>query len=269
MIDVQYLRHSGTDLDIVNAAKVSFDAESGWENTCTCSGVSLCTLDCLDLKLSAKDEGLLGFLARGMKTADFNQMVEQIMASEDRTEVVNLLRQFRSTPLHKSPFNHAFATFRVKAPIFVARQLVKHEYMPWNEVSRRYVEGDLEWYFPEPGDWRSQPENVKQGSGAAVADIDAFWIDQNYKRLIDLSEEVYYDAIARGLSREQARMFLPQSLMTEWVWSGSLYAIAKMCQLRLDAHAQAEARYVAEKIDVTMADLFPVSWESLKKHGAN
>lgn len=239
MIDVEYLRHCGDDLAVVNAARVSFHAESDWVGVCDCETEYECDGHCAvtpEVELCAKDAGLIDYLARHK---------------------------------HKSPFNHAFASFRVKAPIFVARQLVKHEYMPWNEVSRRYVEGDLEWYWPEYDDWRSQPKNVKQGSGEPLQLIDRSIITDNYRRLISVAEDVYYDAIARGLSREQARMFLPQSLMTEWVWSGSVYAFAKMCQLRLDSHAQKESQYVAEKIDATMAALFPVCWEALKKHGAN
>lgn len=230
MIDVEYLRHSGDDLAVVNAARVSFDVESDWENADRAleySGV--------ELRLSDRDTRLINYLAKHR---------------------------------HKSPFNHAFASFRVSAPIFVARQLVKHEYLPWNEVSRRYVEGDLEWYWPEADDWRSQPENVKQGSGEPLSPEDVEIIEDHYRDLIECAELVYYDAIARGLSREQARMFLPQGLMTTWVWSGSLYAFAKMCQLRLDSHAQRESGYVAEKIDATMEALFPISWAALKEHGA-
>jgi thymidylate synthase (FAD) len=234
MIDVQYLRHTGTDLDVVNAAKVSFHAESEWEDDCTCAG--LCNLDCFaEFKLSDKDASLIDFLARHK---------------------------------HKSPFNHCFVTFRVKAPIFVARQLVKHEYLPWNEVSRRYVEGDLEFYTPPDGDWRSQPANVKQGSGAPLDRYDVNALADRYGMLLRDAERLYQDAIDIGLSREQARMFLPQSLMTEWVWSGSLYAFAKMCQLRLDSHAQREASYVAQPILENLKALFPVSTAALMKHGA-
>lgn len=234
MIEVTYLRHTGDDLSVVNAAKVSFAAESQWaEDSCTCGGI--CNLDCLFPTLTPKDAGLIDYLAR-----------------------------FR----HKSPFNHAFATFRVKAPIFVARQLVKHEYMPWNEISRRYVSDDLEFYFPEIDDWRDQPENVKQGSGDPLPPNVANMIHRRFEAVCKAAEEAYRYAVAKGLSREQARMILPANLMTEWVWSGSLYAFAKMCQLRLDAHAQAEARYVAKQIDEQMSLLFPVSWSALQKHGA-
>lgn len=169
---------------------------------------------------------------------------------------------------HKSPFNHCFITFRVKAPIFVARQLVKHEYLPWNEVSRRYVEGDLAWYWPDATDWRSQPKDVKQGSGEALPESYVDTLEVKYLDLLRTAEALYEESIELGLCREQARMFLPQSLMTEWIWSGSLYAFAKMVQLRTGAHAQHEARYVAELIEAEMIRFFETSMTKLKEHGA-
>lgn len=227
MIDVQYLRHSGDDLAVVNAARVSFDSESDY----VCTDMKIGTY-----VLPEKDVKLIDYLARHK---------------------------------HKSPFNHAFVSFRVKAPIFVARQLVKHEYLPWNEVSRRYVEGDLEWYLQlDDTEWRSQPDNVKQGSGGVITDPQVRHdISAGYQELIRIAENLYFNSIDLGLCREQARMFLPQSLMTTWIWSGSVYAFAKMCQLRLDGHAQREASYVAQPILNNLNALFPVSTEALMKHG--
>lgn len=225
MIDVEYLRHCGDDLSVVNAARVSFEAESDWEDHNRAGNV-----------LSKRDQKLIDFLARHK---------------------------------HKSPFNHAFVSFRVSAPIFVARQLVKHEYLPWNEVSRRYVEGDLEFYWPDAYDWRRQPANVKQGSGFPLDQDEVHRLSVAYEKLIETAKDAYYTAIANGLCREQARMFLPQSLMTSWIWSGSVFAFAKMCSLRVDNHAQAESKYVAEKILRNLYALYPVSTEALMKHGAN
>lgn len=241
MIDVEYLRHSGDDLAVVNAARVSFDVESEYEQVCGC-GATLADGNCgtsncrFHDELTARDRGLIKYLAKHK---------------------------------HKSPFNHAFVSFRVTAPIFVARQLVKHEYLPWNEVSRRYVEGDLKFYWPADDDWRSQPENVKQGSGEPLGATDVAHLQRRYSTLLNYAQSMYEDAIDMGLSREQARMILPQSLMTTWIWSGSVYAFAKMCQLRLDSHAQREAAYVAEPILETLKSLFPVTTAALIKHGAN
>ena len=159
---------------------------------------------------------------------------------------------------HKSPFNHAFATFHVKAPIFVARQLVKHEYMPWNEISRRYVDVDPELY--EAPIWRGRSEDKKQGSyGEVESNANVLYYNKNalmmYKQLID-----------EGVAPEQARMVLPQSMMTEWYWSGTLYAFAKMCGLRLKEDTQAETRVVAEKVEDVMMKLYPISWEALRMY---
>lgn len=154
---------------------------------------------------------------------------------------------------HKSPFNHAFATFHVKAPIFVARQLQKHEYMPWNEVSRRYVDSEPEFY--EPVVWRGRSEDKKQGSYGIV--------DLKTKPTHQYALQTYHNLLADGVAPEQARMVLPQSMYTEWYWSGSLYAFAKMCSLRLESDAQLETQVIARQISLEMEPLFPVSWRAL------
>ena len=159
---------------------------------------------------------------------------------------------------HKSPFNHTFTTFHVKAPVFVARQLVKHEYMPWNEISRRYVDSEPEFYVPDV--WRGRAQDKKQGSqGEVKSNANVFYY--NTKALM-----IYNQQLDEGVSPEQARMHLPQSMMTEWYWSGTLYAFAKMCGLRLKEDTQAETRIVAEKIEDVMAKLYPVSWEALRMY---
>ena len=159
---------------------------------------------------------------------------------------------------HKSPFNHTFATFHVKAPIFVARQLVKHEYMPWNEISRRYVDDPPDFFKPDY--WRGRAENVKQGSSGEVKS------NANVAYQYHKMEGLYKQLLDEGVCPEQARMVLPQSMMTEWYWSGTLYAFSKMCGLRLKEDTQAETRIVAEKIEDVMMKLYPVSWEALRMY---
>ena len=154
---------------------------------------------------------------------------------------------------HKSPFNHAFATFHVKAPVFVARQLVKHEYMPWNEISRRYVDSEPEFYEPEH--WRGRSADKKQGSEGVV--------DLKTKPTNQYALETYRNLLDDGVCPEQARMVLPQSMMTEWYWSGSLYAFAKMCSLRCADDTQLETQLVALEIENVMLNAFPVSWKAL------
>ena len=154
---------------------------------------------------------------------------------------------------HKSPFNHAFATFHVKAPIFVARQLQKHEYMPWNEISRRYVDSEPEFYEPEY--WRGRSADKKQGSDGVV--------DTKTKPTNQYALETYRNLLSDGVAPEMARMVLPQSMYTEWYWSGSLYAFAKMCSLRCKLDTQFETQLVALEIENVMLNIFPVSWKAL------
>ena len=156
---------------------------------------------------------------------------------------------------HLSPFNHASVTFVCKAPIFVARQLVKHEYMPWNEVSRRYVDDEPEFYQPDV--WRGKAADKKQGSEGAVTP------KANVALLNHAALLCYASLLEDEVAPEQARMVLPQSLMTEWYWTGTLGAIAKMCNLRCKPDTQYETRLIADQISDKMGQLFPVSWEAL------
>ena len=156
---------------------------------------------------------------------------------------------------HMSPFGHCFASFHVKAPVFVARQLVKHKFLRWNEISRRYVDDEPEFY--EPKFWRGRSLDKKQGSEGhmiVMLDQELQWHRQltTYKKLL-----------ADGVAPEMARMVLPQSMMTEWYWSGSLDAFADMCNLRCKPDTQAETRLVADIIAGRMIHLFPESWEAL------
>ena len=156
---------------------------------------------------------------------------------------------------HISPFNHTWVTFQCRAPMFVARQLQKHEYMPWNEISRRYTTENIEFYTPEV--WRGKSVDKKQGSDGVVDVGD--WGDANWACLT-----AYNDLLDMGVAPEQARMVLPQSMYTEWFWSGTVGAIAKMCNLRCKPDTQAETRIVADQISEKMLELFPVSWEALR-----
>jgi thymidylate synthase (FAD) len=158
---------------------------------------------------------------------------------------------------HISPFGHCFATFHVKAPVFVARQLVKHKFLRWNEISRRYVDDPPTFYSPDS--WRSRSEDKKQGSGDAIdVDLQTDIADFN-KQCADY----YHHLLAEGVAPEQARMVLPQSMYTEWYWSGSMDAFASMCQLRCAPDTQYETRLVANQISANMIEHFPVSWRAL------
>lgn len=236
-ISVEYIQHAGSDLMVANAARVSFDKESEWE---------------LD-EVFGKDEN-------GM----FTELVP-VLSNKD-TKLIRYLANHK----HFSPFNHSFITLRIKAPIFVARQLVKHRFMPWNEVSRRYVDEEPEFYMPKV--WRAKADNVKQGSGEDYKDemwtVSSFgYVGSTVKgeteELCERALSVYQDMLQRGVAPEQARMILPQNMMTTWYWSGTLGAYCDMLRLRLDPHTQYESRIVAEKVKEIITPLFPVSVPAL------
>lgn len=163
---------------------------------------------------------------------------------------------------HTSPFRHTRLTLRCKAPIFLARQLGKHQVsMDWNEVSRRYVDTGIEFFEPE---YRSRPEGgIKQGSGDVHPDSnkwEAITFDTHANLL------AIYDAmIADGVAPEQARGILPQNMMTSWIWSGSLLGFFHLWRLRTDTHAQIEAQQFAEQVGAICEQLFPISWNALKE----
>ena len=216
-ITATYVDHMGSDLSVVNAARVSFGKKSAWNwskelESGTGNGNTL----------KAGDAKLIDYLARHG---------------------------------HISPFGHCFASFHVKAPVFVARQLVKHKFLRWNEISRRYVDDEPEFYTPDV--WRGKAQDKKQGSS-----------DKEIKNIhadttLDYVKSLYNHMLSEGVAPEQARMVLPQSTMTEWYWSGSLDAFANVCRLRCDTDTQAETQEVAWQIYHKMEDLFPVSWVAL------
>jgi len=156
---------------------------------------------------------------------------------------------------HLSPFGHAFASFHVKAPIFIRAQLVKHKFLRVNEISRRYVDDNVEFYVPDV--WRGRSADKKQGSEGEVHS------NANMLYYNDKCLAMYNQLLDEGVAPEQARMVLPQSTMTEWWWSGSLDAFAAMCVLRCAPDTQYETRIVADQISKVMGDLFHVSWEAL------
>lgn len=211
---VELIHTVGSDLTVVNAARVSFNKESFWR-------------EYEEGWLLDKDEKLIRYLARNK---------------------------------HYSPFNHCFITVRVKAPIFVARQLVKHEYMPWNEVSRRYVDSDPEFCGL---DFRLKVENVKQGSGDKLEGDARHRAKQILWDITNRANKAYEELKALGVCPEQCRVVLPHNLMTEWYWSGTLGAFAKMLALRLDPHSQKETQEVAKKIYWLIHEHYPVSLSAL------
>ena len=224
-IAATYIDHMGSDLSVVNAARVSFGKKSEWSFTVE----------------QASDDG----------------PYHEIMKLNDKDySLIHYLAKHK----HMSPFGHVFASFHVKAPIFVARQLVKHKFLRFNEVSRRYVTSEPEFYIPDV--WRGRSKDKKQGSDGVV---DIGDLQEEYPIEVQAMIQFYDMLLETGVAPEQARMVLPQSTITEWYWSGSLDAFADMCRLRCKDDTQYETRLVADQISEIMKDLFPVSWDALMK----
>ena len=193
----------GTDLSVVNAARVSFAKESN--------------------EFSEKDAKLIHYLAKHN---------------------------------HWSPFGHASLQFRIKAPIFVARQLVKHQVgLVWNEVSRRYVDDEPEFYIPQ--EWRLEADDKKQGSSDET-------IEYSLGSTLEFIKTTYNNMLKANIAPEMARMILPQNLYTEWYWSGSLMAFARVCNLRCKPDTQWETQVIVNQIDCECKQHFPTSWRALK-----
>ena len=208
-MQVELEDHMGTDLSVVNAARVSFAKRK--------------------TALDEADKKLIAYLAKHN---------------------------------HWSPFAHTCLSFRVTAPIFVARQLAKHQVgAAWNEESRRYIDDEPLVYYPDT--WRGRAESVKQGSGDTLHAGDSFLTDLVYQTAVNDALRAYQTLLKRGVAPEQARMVLPQATMTSWVWTGSLLFFARVCQLRLDDHSQRETRDVAVQIAKHCRKKFPVSWAAL------
>jgi len=165
---------------------------------------------------------------------------------------------------HISPFFHPQIMLRVTAPIFVANQLKRHQVgFAINEVSRRYVDDDPAIWYPVL--WRNRPDvNIKQGSAEEITDAElAFGLDECYQHSINVSLDAYEEIIEKGVAPEMARSVLPQSMETQWIWTGSLYAYARLCRERLAEGAQQETRDIAQAMTNIIAPLFPVSWKAL------
>jgi len=257
---------TGSDLGIVNAARKSFGRRSEWDYKTVMGEDENGRYEDTQKVLKDKDKRLLEFLARGMTANDFESFVygvshkgcrnvEMGFHPRDIQDLTEKLWEWRNTPTHDTPFNHGFFSFEVKAPVFVRAQLVKHEYLIMSEYSRRYITDDVEFY--EPDVWRGAAENKKQGSlGEANAGDVPLYVSEESE---EVSLRLYKTLLDVGVAPEQARMVLPQSLMTAWTWSGTLGAFAKMCQLRCHPEAQYESRLVANKVYEELKKQFPVA----------
>ena len=217
-MNVELIDYMGSDLSVVNAARVSFAKKS--------------ELEWVEKKNSST-------------------LYEQTLKDKDK-KLINYLAKHD----HWSPFGHASLQFHIKAPIFVARQLVKHQVgLVWNEVSRRYVDDEPEFYVPKK--WRLKAEDKKQGSSDET-------IEYQLGSTMEFLKQTYNNMLKANIAPELARMILPQNLYTEWYWSGTLIAFARVCNLRCKPDTQFETQQIANMIDSVSKEQFPVSWEALR-----
>lgn len=181
--------------------------------------------------------------------------------SEEFGEADSKLIHYLAVHRHWTPFAHPQITLRIKAPVFVRTQLFKHKVgFTENEVSRRYVDDEPEFFIPV---LRQRPDNgMKQGSRDEFP-VNLEFCDQIVLSAYRVALLSYKELINQNVAPEQARMVLPQGMYTEWYWTGSLAAYARVAKLRLDPHAQGETRDVAKKISEIIEPLFPVCWKEL------
>lgn len=225
VLDKGYVRlvdTMGSDLSVVNAARVSYDKESQ--------------------ELSERDQKLINFLVREN---------------------------------HTSPFRHAAMTFEVYAPLFVARQWWKYavasshidDQNGWNESSRRYITENEEFYIPQPNQWRSKPENSKQGSGSPIPGEEGVWFTDNLEELVSTGNRLYQAALESNIAPEIARLFLPAySMYVRWRWTVSLQGIMTFLNQRLPHDAQYEIQEYAVAVRDLVKESFPFTYKSFMEN---
>lgn len=238
----------GNDLKVCRMAKDSFGRTTDWVN----GEVG---------NLSTKDQRLLKMLARGMGEDEYQETIDAIGLAASRAQIEAAMWKFRHTTPHLAPFGHCFATFKFKAPVFVMRQVVKHEYLRISELSMRYVRGMPEYFRPKS--WRTMAEDVKQGSGGDMHVDEQGWLNDLMDGSFNEDQFDYEKMIRSDVAPEQARMFLRLCHMTEGHFSGSMDAIAGLVIKRLDPHAQEETREFARQVDKQMAEIYPLAWAAL------
>jgi thymidylate synthase (FAD) len=270
-ITVEYLDHMGTDLTVVNAARTSFGKESDWVYAYPPEDAEGNQLDHEPPKvLKPEDANLIRYLATGYRTKEWDEFLGEILEvankhidSIARTRLTKLLHAYKRRPQHWAPFAHPHLSLRMQLPMFLARQFVKHQIGgTWSEESRRYISDEPGVWFPN--EWHGRPEDVKQGSGYVIG-TQVFQDD-----LSDRAEKVavhalntYEEMVAAGVAPEEARIVLPLNTMTTVTWTGSLLFWSRVCNQRVDSHAQLAAQELGRQIADIVRPHYPVSWAAL------
>jgi len=253
-IQVEFIDSMGNDRRVVDAARASFNSSE-------------------ESYSKEREKSLIEFLARGMMSKEYDLVIKEIAKETDIEKIKHLVSSLDKEK-HFAPFTHCMLTFRVTAPLFLARQLWKSHVGGhlsesvigdgWSEVSRRYVDSEPDFYIPSI--FRAKSDNVKQGSSATET-VERIDVDVSPKDVVVSSTIqtvlAYEELLANNVCPEQARMGLSQNMMTTWVWTGSLLFFSRICKLRLDSHAQKENEEIAKPIYGKLLELFPVSTQAL------
>lgn len=271
-ITVEYLDHMGSDLTVVNAARTSFGKESTWDYGPPTEhlGYDNEVTYRQERVLKEADAKLIRYLATGYRTKEWDELLGEIAeivisnAGHDvagmKAELTALLHTYKRRGQHWAPFAHPHLSLRMKLPMFLARQFVKHQVGGvWSEESRRYMSSEPEFWLPK--EWHGRPEDIKQGS-EGVHPESVMW-GQAAAEHTKNALAFYMQAVGSGIAPEEARIVLPLNTMTTVIWTGSLLFWSRVCNQRVDSHAQKAANELAGQIADIVRPHFPVSWAAL------
>jgi len=269
-IKVEYLDHMGSDLTVVNAARTSFGKESTWDYGPPTEhlGYNNEVHYRQEKVLNPADANLIRYLATGYRASEWKDLLDEILRvahvapdyQAQKDQLTTILHAYKRRAQHWAPFAHPHLSLRMKLPMFLARQFVKHQVGGvWSEESRRYISDEPGVWFPD--EWHSRPEDVKQGAGSAHPhqfDVRTAAVSATASSL-----HSYDDLLRSGVAPEEARAILPLNTMTTVTWTGSLLFWSRVCNQRVDSHAQLAAQELGRQIADIVRPRFPVSWAAL------
>ncbi len=256
----EYVDHMGSDLSVVNAARVSFDKVSEWETVTVWKDVFDLSIPEECQRLKADDAKLIQYLATGMSSKDREALIAKAVDADTKEVLLDCFNKL-DADTHWTPFAHTSVSLRMQAPVPIRTQCFKHKQgLVENEESRRYIKSRPTLFVPD--DFRMAPtDGAKQGS-SGVHPQSEVWKD-TYRTLCEDMINAYETMVWSGICPEQARFVLPQGCEVNWIWTGNLYAFANFYNKRTDPHAQKEIRDLAEEVGTIIQPLFPVSWKAL------
>jgi thymidylate synthase (FAD) len=237
----EYISHFGSDLDVVNDAKVSFAKAS--------------------TEVGDKEIALINYLARGIPSKEFESLIAELANETSRARVKTIVNDLTKQATHWVPFAHNGIKLRMSAPIPIRVHCFKHKIgFVESEESRRYITNIPELHIPK--EFHLRPDNIKQGSSDLVSEHSDYYI-KRYKHSCTRAIKLYEEMIKVGIAPEEARYILPQGVIVNWRWTGNLAAFARYYNQRSDAHAQKDDNILAEQVKNIIEPLFPYSWKAL------